>query len=140
MIDATKNGKKMRRRVRPFAPGNPGGPGRPQGSRNVASLMLDQLADGETGDILRRVIAKARGGAMRAAEMILSRAWLAQNAYTANVCEAGGMQSSDPQPVTSVALTTPDCDQSLHCPENRRKRPTTVRAGKAHCRKSIACQ
>ena len=34
-----------------FEKGNPGGPGRPRGSRNVANIMLDQVAEGpaETG-------------------------------------------------------------------------------------------
>lgn len=58
-----------------FAPGNPGGPGRPQGSRNTASLLLDQLADGEAEAILAEVIAKAKAGDMKAADMILARAW-----------------------------------------------------------------
>jgi len=58
-----------------FAPGNPGGPGRPQGSRNAASLMLDRLADGEAQAILADVMAKAKGGDLKAAEMILARVW-----------------------------------------------------------------
>ena len=55
--------------------GNPGGPGRPQGSRNTASLVLDQLADGEAEGIFAQVVASARGGDMKAADIILSRVW-----------------------------------------------------------------
>ena len=58
-----------------YKPGNPGGPGRPQGSRNSASLVLDQLADGEAEGIFAQVVASARGGDMKAADIILSRAW-----------------------------------------------------------------
>lgn len=65
------NGEKTGR----FGHGNPGGPGRPAGSRNTASLMLDQLADGEAQGIFAQVVAAARGGDMKAADMILSRAW-----------------------------------------------------------------
>ena len=67
----SKNGRKTGR----FTPGNPGGPGRPQGSRNTASLVLDSLADGEAEAIFAQVVASARGGDMKAADMILSRAW-----------------------------------------------------------------
>ncbi|HMF19639.1 MAG TPA: DUF5681 domain-containing protein, partial [Gemmataceae bacterium] len=58
-----------------FKPGNPGGPGRPQGSRNKASLLLDELADGEASFILTQVMEAAKGGDMRAAEIILARIW-----------------------------------------------------------------
>lgn len=78
MTDTINNGEKTQTRGKPFAPGNPGGPGRPQGSRNTSTLMLDQLADGEAGDILAKVIAKARRGDLKAAELILSRAWPAR--------------------------------------------------------------
>lgn len=73
MSDPSKNDQKSSSSR--FAPGNPGGPGRPQGSRNAASLMLDRLADGEAEAILAEVIAKAKAGDMKAAEMILARAW-----------------------------------------------------------------
>jgi ethanolamine utilization microcompartment shell protein EutS len=58
-----------------FRPGNPGGPGRPAGSRNRASVLLDQIADKEAEAILRKVIEAAREGDQRSAEIILSRIW-----------------------------------------------------------------
>ena len=58
-----------------FAPGNPGGPGRPAGSRNKATLVLDQLAEGDAEGILTQVLAKAKEGDMKAAEVILARVW-----------------------------------------------------------------
>ena len=73
--DESKNVPKAVRQGHRFAPGNPGGPGRPQGSRNAASLMLDRLADGEAAEILANVIAKAKDGDLKAAELILARAW-----------------------------------------------------------------
>lgn len=61
-----------------FQPGNPGGPGRPAGSRNKATLLLDELADGDAEDILRKQIEKAKEGDQRSAEFILGRAWPAR--------------------------------------------------------------
>ncbi|MGE3509713.1 MAG: hypothetical protein AB7N65_12610 [Vicinamibacterales bacterium] len=37
--------------------------------------MLDGIADGEAAAVLRGVIAKAKGGDLRAAEIMLARAW-----------------------------------------------------------------
>jgi hypothetical protein len=38
-------------------------------------LVLDQLADGEAEGIFAQVVASARGGDMKAADIILSRVW-----------------------------------------------------------------
>jgi hypothetical protein len=70
---ASKNAQK--KRGKPFEPGHPGGPGRPEGSRNKATVLLDQLAEGEGEAILRKVIEAAKAGDMRSAEIILSRLW-----------------------------------------------------------------
>ena len=70
---ATKNGKQTR--GKPFQPGNPGGPGRPEGSRNKASVLLDQIAEQEGQDILRKVLEAAKNGDARSAEIILARIW-----------------------------------------------------------------
>lgn len=61
-----------------FLPGNPGGPGRPAGSRSKATLLLDEMADGDASSILQKQIDKAKEGDQRAAEFILSRAWPAR--------------------------------------------------------------
>jgi hypothetical protein len=61
-----------------FEPGGPGGPGRKAGSRNKATLMLDELAEGDAEDILGKQIEKAKEGDQRAAEFILGRAWPAR--------------------------------------------------------------
>jgi hypothetical protein len=58
-----------------FQPGNPGGPGRAEGSRNTATLILDAMADGEAEKVLRQVLDAAKGGDLKAAEIILSRIW-----------------------------------------------------------------
>jgi len=75
MSDPTNNGLKPGSEATQFKPGNPGGPGRPQGSRNKASLLLDELADGEASSILTQVMEAAKGGDMRAAEIVLARIW-----------------------------------------------------------------
>jgi uncharacterized protein DUF5681 len=74
--DPTKNGEKSNDTR--FQTGNPGGPGRPAGSRNKASVLLDQLAEGEAEDILRKQVEKAKEGDQQAAALILSRVWPAR--------------------------------------------------------------
>jgi len=61
-----------------FQPGNPGGPGRPAGSRNKATLALDKLADDAGKEILEKMVEVAKGGDLRAAELVLSRIWPAR--------------------------------------------------------------
>jgi hypothetical protein len=70
---STKNGKQSADTR--FKPGNPGGPGRPAGSRNKATIALDQIADDAGKDILDMMIEAAKGGDMRAADLVLSRIW-----------------------------------------------------------------
>jgi hypothetical protein len=62
-------------RGRPFEPGNPGGPGRPVGSRNKATLALDQIADDAGKAILEKMVEAAKDGDLRAADLVLSRIW-----------------------------------------------------------------
>jgi hypothetical protein len=62
-------------RGRPFQNGNTAGRGRPEGSRNKATLLLDRLADDEAEAIQRQVIEAAKGGDLKAAELILARIW-----------------------------------------------------------------
>lgn len=73
--DAPANNGDQTARDGRFAPGNPGGPGRKEGSRNKATLILDALADDDAKEILRKAIEKAKGGDVRAIEMILARVW-----------------------------------------------------------------
>ena len=61
-----------------FEPGGPGGPGRPQGSRNKATLALDQIADDAGKAILEIIVEAAKGGDMRAAELVMQRIWPAR--------------------------------------------------------------
>ena len=73
MDDASKN--PVQTRGRPFEPGNPGGPGRPAGSRNKATLALDKIADDAGEDILNKMVETAKGGDLRAADLVLQRIW-----------------------------------------------------------------
>jgi hypothetical protein len=72
-----KNDEKTKKpeRTRMFERGGPGGPGRPQGSRNAGTVLLDALAEGEGEAVLKQVLDAAKGGDLRAAEMILARLW-----------------------------------------------------------------
>src|SRR3954467_11313684 len=59
-----------------FQPGQSGNPsGRTKGSRNKASVMLDNLAGEYGATVLRRVIAAAGTGNMAAADIVLRRLW-----------------------------------------------------------------
>jgi hypothetical protein len=79
MTDNTpsKNGKKSTADTR-FQAGNPGGPGRPVGSRNAATIALDRIADDAGEEILNAMVGAAKGGDMRAADLVLSRIWPAR--------------------------------------------------------------
>jgi hypothetical protein len=72
----TKNGDKSTDTR--FQPGNPGGPGRPAGSRNKATLALDKIADDAGEEILNAMVGAAKGGDLRAADLVLQRIWPAR--------------------------------------------------------------
>lgn len=62
-------------RGRPFVKGgpSPNPSGRPQGSRNTASITLDRIMEADSAKIARAVVALAKRGDLRAAELVLSR-------------------------------------------------------------------
>jgi len=55
-----------------FAPGNPG---RPKGARHAALLALDALGAEGAAEVIRAVVEAAKGGDMRAADILLRRLW-----------------------------------------------------------------
>jgi len=71
---SSKNGLKTGGDTR-FKPGNPGGPGRSQGSRNKATLAFDKLAEGAGKEIIEKLIQAAKGGDLRAVEIVAARIW-----------------------------------------------------------------
>jgi hypothetical protein len=72
-MDASK--KPPETRGRPFEPGNQGGPGRPAGSRNKATLALDEIADDAGNAILEKMVEAAKAGDIRSADLVLQRIW-----------------------------------------------------------------
>lgn len=67
------NTEKKQKKIR-FQKGKSGNPlGRPQGSRNKASLMAEQLFAEDIQGVCKSVIAKAKSGDMQAAKIILDR-------------------------------------------------------------------
>ncbi len=71
---------------RQFPKGVSGNPkGRPKGSRHQALLALDALGESNAQDILRTVIESARGGDLRACEILLSRLWPARKGRPINL-------------------------------------------------------
>ena len=63
-------------RGRPFAPGQSGNPaGKPLGARHAALVALDAIGADNAREVMQAVVDAARGGDMRAAEILLSRIW-----------------------------------------------------------------
>jgi hypothetical protein len=60
-------------RGRPFQPGNQYGRGRPKGSRNKSTLAAQQLLEQYSEPIMRKCIAQALGGDVRALKMCMER-------------------------------------------------------------------
>ncbi|MCX7365849.1 MAG: DUF5681 domain-containing protein [Alphaproteobacteria bacterium] len=58
-----------------FQKGHPGGPGRPRGSRNIANVLLDQLAIDGAEKMVRKMIEIAADGDRVAARLVLNRVW-----------------------------------------------------------------
>ncbi len=58
-----------------FATGNPGGPGRPRNAVARGAVVLDVLGTEVAESIVRVIVDKALAGDLRAAELVLSRAW-----------------------------------------------------------------
>ena len=57
-----------------FAPGNRANPtGRPAGSRNKATLALEKLMVDDAEDVVKAMLAAAKGGYVQAAKVILDR-------------------------------------------------------------------
>lgn len=79
MTDKTIANSDKKQRRQGFQKGQSGNPsGRAQGSRNTATLILDAMADGEAEAVLANVLTAAKGGDLKAAEIILSRIWPAK--------------------------------------------------------------
>ena len=53
--------------------GNPAG--KPKGARHAALLALDAVGAGAAGDVMQAVVDAAKGGDMRAADILLRRLW-----------------------------------------------------------------
>ncbi len=64
----------QKQRGRPFPKGRSGNPGgRPPGARNAATVVAEQLLDGEAEALTRKVIEAAKGGDMVALRLCLDR-------------------------------------------------------------------
>jgi hypothetical protein len=68
--------KKHSRRWQPGQSGNPAG--RPPGSRHTALVALDAIGADNASAVMQAVVNAAKGGDMRAADILLSRLWPAR--------------------------------------------------------------
>jgi hypothetical protein len=63
-----------KQRGRPFPKGRSGNPkGRPPGAQSAATVLAEQLLDGEAEELVRKVIAKAKHGNMPALRICIDR-------------------------------------------------------------------
>jgi len=63
-----------KRRGRPFPQGHSGNPrGRPPGARNAATVLAEQLLDGEAEGLIRKIIQKAKHGDVTALRICIDR-------------------------------------------------------------------
>jgi len=63
-----------RARGRPFKPGQSGNPrGRPPGSRNAATVLAEQLLDGQTEKVVKKLVERALEGEMTAIRLVIER-------------------------------------------------------------------
>ena len=63
-----------KQRGKPFEPGRSGNPaGKPKGSRNVTTLAVEALLDGEADALTRKAIELARAGDMQALKLCMDR-------------------------------------------------------------------
>ena len=69
-------------RGRPFQPGNPG---RPPGSKNKTTQVLEQLAEGQAEQLLRKVLEQALAGDVACQRMMLDRLYVPPKARPINV-------------------------------------------------------
>jgi hypothetical protein len=69
-------------RGRPFQSGNPG---RPPGSKNKTTQVLEQLAEGQAEQLLRKVIEQALAGDVTCQRMMLDRLYVPPKARPINV-------------------------------------------------------
>ena len=65
-----------------FGPGNPG---RPRGSRHEALRALDAIGAEGAAEVMRAVVEAAKGGDMRAADILLRRLWPERKGRPVNV-------------------------------------------------------
>jgi hypothetical protein len=72
-VTETADGEQKPWRFKPGQSGNPAG--RPKGSRHAALKALDAIGEEAAADVLKRVVADAKGGDLRAAELLMRRLW-----------------------------------------------------------------
>lgn len=74
-ISSQDEGLKIKpKREYPFKAGNSFGKGRPKGSRNKASLLVDEIGEQNVESVYRKAVEKALDGDIAACKLILDRA------------------------------------------------------------------
>src|SRR5690349_19181883 len=77
------SGQKHNGRWQPGQSGNKAG--KPRGTRNLALVALDAIGTEAAEDVLRTVVAAAKGGDLRAAEILLRRIWPERKGRPVNI-------------------------------------------------------
>jgi len=70
----TADSTQQKQRGRPFPKGRGGNPaGKPKGARSRVTLLAEKLMEDDAADVVRAVLAAAKGGDMTAARLVLDR-------------------------------------------------------------------
>src|SRR3954469_8249755 len=104
--------RRNRVRGRPFKLGNPG---RPPGSKNKVSQLIEQLAEGEAEQLIKKVLELANKGDVSCLRMALDRLWPVRKGQPVNF-DMPAVKSADDMPAAmrsiwaavAVGQLTPD--------------------------------
>jgi uncharacterized protein DUF5681 len=127
MADPAKAGQKQAGRFQKGQSGNPAG--KPKGARHRLTRIAERLMEDDAAEVVQEVIAKAKGGDMTAARLVLDRILPAQRSRTvqfklpalANAADLVGAIGSILSAVAAGELTPDEASDVAGLLEMKRK-------------------